>query len=195
MQKPDIQPWGNKQSFREFQRGYLLGALVLNGMFGRFYQDPLIILSKQTSTELANMLMDYCRVIPEPNRLVPAPSLIEYATDGLYGIECPSLRELAERLLAPRTLEPLPAFYSRSSRLLCGFIAAAVNLHGEIRTKSVGISIESPAKIAALQKALTSLGIASAIRQGGITVRRSEAVQRLYEWIPELTLTRPYGHH
>jgi hypothetical protein len=185
MQEQIIQPWGN-QSFREFQKGYLLGALVMNGMFGRFFQYPLIILSKQTSTQLVDRLADYCRATVDQRRLIPAPTIIEYATDGLYGIECPSIRDLAESLLAPRTLEPLPEFYSRSSRFLCGFIAAAVNIQGEIRTRSVGISVESPAKIAALQKALTSLGIPSAIRQGGITVRGGEAISRLYKWIPEL---------
>jgi hypothetical protein len=185
MREPVTQPWG-KQSLREFQRGYLIGALVMNGMFGRFFQYPLIILSKQTSTQLVDRLVDYCRATVDTHRLIPAPSLIEYATEGLYGVECPSIRDLAENLLAPRTLEPLPELYSRSSRFLCGFIAAAVNIHGEIRTRSVGISVESPAKIEALQKALTSLGIPSAIRQGGITVRGSEAVRRLYKWIPEL---------
>jgi len=180
-----LQPWGN-QSFREYQIGYLIGALVMGGMFGRFYPDPLIVLRKQSNLENVNRLADYCRAIVNPFRLIPAPRLIEYATEGMYGLECPALRDLAESLLTPHTLEPRPEFYTRSSRFLCGFIAAAVHLHGEIRKNSVGISVKSPSKIASLQKALTSLGIPSRIRQGGITVRGGKAVRRLYEWIPEL---------
>lgn len=183
--------WG-VQSPTEFKRGYLIGALMLGGMFDGFYPTPVILLKNQNTMENLDRLAAYAREIADKQKLTPAPVMYEYAEPGMYGLECASLKDLALKVLNLSSKTPTPEF-NRSSKFLCGVLTAAIDLYGEINPASISIAAGIPYSDI-LRGILSELQIPSANNATGVSVRGKYAINTLLGWLQDERINTRFDH-
>lgn len=188
-----IPAWG-VQSLLEYKRGYLTGAVLLDGLYSGFYPVPVILLDNDKKEQNAERITAYAVDIADKQRLIPRPKRLDYA-DLTIGIESAAVGELIRLVILPRDRKPAPLFYGRSSKFYAGVIAAAIDMAGTLNPVSINIYTRTNEHAAdALFSVLSRLNIPAAKTSTGISVRGKNALANLLSWLPDSEISKEYNH-